>query len=209
MSIAPEGYPFITISALLTIPPLVIDGYLWLAVIPLFVTFFMLFFFRDPDRKIPQKEGILVSPADGKVIVCSETYEKDFLQSRCKMISIFMSPLDVHVNRMPCDCRIVDVVHKKGRFMAAFKPEATVENESISVVLETTYGKILLRQVAGFVARRAVCRGQAGDTFRMGDRFGIIKFSSRVDIYFPLALKETVSLDDKVKAGETIIAEIK
>lgn len=209
MKIAREGYPFIIIAGFLIIIPFLTDGYEWLAVIPILITLFMLYFFRDPERNIPQKSDVLVSPADGKIIVCDSVFEQEFLQSECRMISIFMSPLDVHINRMPCDCVIVDIRHKKGKFLSAFKPEASVVNESISIVIETSYGKILLRQVAGFVARRAVCRGKIGERYNRGERFGIIKFSSRVDIYLPHSIKETVSINQRVKAGESIIGELR
>lgn len=129
--------------------------------------------------------------------------------SQCTMISIFMSPLDVHINRMPCDCKILDVIHKKGKFLSAFKPEAPVVNESIAIVVQSHYGKILIRQVAGFVARRAVCWGKVGDDYKRGERFGLIKFSSRVDIYLPTSIRVNVSIKERVKAGETIIGELK
>lgn len=207
MKIAKEGYPFVAFFLSLSMIPCLF-GYVWLSIVPLCLTLFMFYFFRDPDRDIPQKPDILVSPADGKIIVCNPTYEGEFLNSECVMISIFMSPMDVHVNRMPCDCKIIDIRHKKGKFLSAFKPEAPAVNESISIILETPYGKILLRQVAGFVARRAVCRGKIGDEFKRGERFGIIKFSSRVDIYLPTSMRTTVSINHRVKAGESIIAEV-
>ncbi len=170
------------------------------------VTVFMLFFFRDPDRDIPVGEGFFVSPADGKVILITDVYEKDHLKSETKEISIFMSPLDVHINRAPCNGKVIAVKYSPGRFFAAYKDDASMRNENIAMVLEGGKGDILVRQVAGFLARRAVCRVKVGDILRRGDRYGMIKFSSRVDLYLPKNVRVSVKLGDKVKAGKTIIA---
>jgi phosphatidylserine decarboxylase len=126
-----------------------------------------------------------------------------------KQISIFMSPFNVHVNRVPCDGRVKTVQHNRGSFLAAYKDEASIRNENIEMVLETSYGDVLVRQVAGFIARRAVCRKRAGDVLRRGERYGVIKFSSRVDVYLPKDVEINVSINDSVKAGETVIAELK
>jgi phosphatidylserine decarboxylase len=120
-----------------------------------------------------------------------------------------MSPLDVHVNRAPSDGKVITVRHMPGKFMAAYKDDASLKNEHIDMVLETNYGKILVRQVAGFIARRAVCRVKAGDTVSRGERYGMIKFSSRLDVYLPKDIYVSVELGDTVKAGENIIAKIK
>ncbi|MBF0321277.1 MAG: phosphatidylserine decarboxylase, partial [Nitrospirae bacterium] len=121
-------------------------------------------------------------------------------------ISIFMSPLNVHVNRAPCDGEVVSVKHTPGSFKKAFLDEASLHNDNIAMVLRTTKGDILLRQIAGSIARRAVCRVAPGDTLKQGQRYGIIKFSSRVDIYLPLSAKVIVKPEDKVLSGETVIA---
>jgi len=207
MKIAQEGYPFIFISAVITILLALVS--VMAALIPLVITFFMIYFFRDPDRSIPDDKDVLISPADGKIIVIEKVFESNYLQSECTKISIFMSPFNVHVNRVPCDCNVLDVVHKKGKFLSAFKPEASIENENISLLVDTIYGKILIRQIAGFVARRAVCRARAGDSLKKGERFGIIKFSSRVDIFIPLTFTPSIKLNEKVYAGESIIARFK
>jgi phosphatidylserine decarboxylase len=166
----------------------------------------MAFFFRDPDRVIPGGEGLLVSPADGKVIGIKDVPEKMYLNAEVKEISIFMSPLDVHVNRAPCDGKVVAVRYSPGKFMAAYKDDASVENENIVMVMDSGKGKVLVRQVAGFVARRAVCRAKEGDILERGERYGIIKFSSRLDVYLPKDAEIKVNLGDRVKAGETVIA---
>lgn len=207
MRLAPEGYPFIVGSLMIT----VITGIfteIWVALISLFLTIFMIYFFRDPERESPEGEGLFVSPADGKIILMRDVFEKEHLKADVKEISIFMSPFNVHVNRTPCDGKIKSVQHNKGKFMAAYKGDASFRNENIEMTLETKYGDILVRQVAGYVARRAVCRANAGDSLRRGERYGIIKFSSRLDVYLPKNTEIKVKLGDKVKAGETVIGVI-
>lgn len=204
---ASEGYPFIFFSLLLTVIVFLIDERI--SIIPLVLFSFMLFFFRDPERTIASGDMDFVSPADGRVILIQNIYEEKLLKSDVIEISIFMSPFDVHVNRSPYDGVVKEVIYKPGRFFSAFKPEAHLQNESISMLLETTKGLILIRQVAGSIARRAVCRVKSGETLRKGQRFGIIKFSSRVDIYLPKDVSIKVKLGQKVKAGETVIGEAK
>jgi phosphatidylserine decarboxylase len=209
MKFAPEGYPFIVFFGLATLAAVFFGGSLFaFALLPFVLTLFMLYFFRDPERFIPDDENVFVSPADGKVIVIRDMHESKYLHTDVKEIGIFMSPLDVHVNRAPCDGRVKMVKHNKGRFCAAYKEEASVCNENIEMVLGTGYGDLLVRQVAGFVARRAVCRKREGDLLRRGDRYGIIKFSSRVDLYIPGNAKIRIRPGETVKAGETIIGEM-
>jgi len=201
---APEGYPFIAGFATIAVITFII-GNIWIALLPFILTAFMLYFFRDPERTIPEGENIFASPADGKVIVIKNVREDQYLRNDVVQISIFMSPLNVHVNRAPCDGSVESVVHTSGKFLSAFKHEASVQNENIAMVMNTKHGKILVRQVAGFLARRAVCRVQQGDSLNCGERYGIIKFSSRLDIYLPKDAEIKVKLGDIVKAGETII----
>lgn len=198
LKLAPEGYPFIAAFFLLALLTALVSPAA--AVLPLVLALFMIYFFRDPDRDIPQGENLFLSPADGKVILIERGDRIG--------ISIFMSPLDVHVNRAPCDGVVESVVHTPGRFLSAFRHEASLSNEKIEMVLETKHGKILVRQVAGFLARRAVCRVSPGDSLKRGERYGIIKFSSRLDIYLPKDTTVRVRLGEKVKAGETVIGEI-
>ncbi len=218
--IAPEGYPLILGSLIITVIFSVFLFWKWepgsyISYILLLVfcfsfalTIFMAFFFRDPERKIPTGEGVFVSPADGKVILIKNVYERDYLKADTKEISIFMSPLNVHVNRSPCDGKVSIVKYSPGRFMAAYKDESSIKNENIVMVLDGKDSRVFVRQVAGFIARRAVCRVKAGDMLRRGQRYGIIKFGSRLDVYLPKDTKIMVKLGDKVKAGETVIGEI-
>lgn len=183
---------------------------LWLepiAIAFLIIALFFLYFFRDPERTPPDNPNCVVSPADGKVIqirqgkgLCPEGYTE---------ISIFMSPLDVHVNRVPFDGTVKDIVYTPGRFFSAFKERAYKENENIKITLLTRYGEIVLRQVAGSIARRAVCWVKKEQELKRGERFGMIKFSSRVDICLPDKFKIMVKEGERVKAGESIIAEVK
>lgn len=206
--IAREGYPYILVFLIVTALTYALTN-LWIALLPFVATLFMVYFFRDPDRIPPEGKGLFVSPADGKIIVVKEIFEKEYINKNTKQISIFMSPLNVHVNRSPCDGKVKAVKHTPGKFQAAYTEEASLTNENIAMVLETEHGSILVRQIAGFIARRAVCRAKPGDSLRRGERYGIIKFSSRVDIYLPKETDIKVKLGDKVKAGETIIGIVK
>lgn len=206
MKIAQEGYPFIIFFIAVTfLIFLLFDK--WVAIFPFILLCFMVFFFRDPERIIPEGENIYTAPADGRIILIQNIFEERFLKNDAIQISIFMSPLNVHVNRSPCRGIVKDVVYSKGKFFSAFKPEASLYNESISLSLETVDGVLLIRQIAGSIARRAVCRVKKGDLLEKGERFGIIKFSSRVDIFLAKDTTILVKMGQKVKAGETIIAE--
>ncbi|MBI5050741.1 MAG: phosphatidylserine decarboxylase family protein [Nitrospirae bacterium] len=219
---APEGYPYFIVFALLIIIAAVF-GKPWMIIVPFALLLFMFFFFRDPDRIILQDKGIFVSPADGRVILIQNVNE-DIISSYLPLakpwlvegdeggfikISIFMSPFNVHVNRAPCDGVVKMVRHTPGRFSAANKDEASMLNENIAMLLEGDEGRILVRQVAGFIARRAVCRVKEGDILQKGQKFGIIKFSSRLDVFLPINTEVRVKLGDKVKAGESILGMIK
>ena len=207
MKFAKEGYPFIGFFAVLTAAALLLLP-AWTALFPFVLTLFMAYFFRDPERSVPEGEAIFVAPADGKVIVLQQVNESVFTKQKMLQISIFMSPLNVHVNRTPCDGKVDQVVHTAGRFLSAFKPEASTENENIAITLDTKFGRIVVRQIAGFVARRVVCWTRPGDYLKKGDRYGLIKFSSRVDIFLPASTVPGIKLGDTVMAGETVIGYI-
>ncbi len=204
LKFAPEGYPFIIVFIFITLAVAFVR-LPWLTALFLVLTLFMFYFFRDPERTVPQGRGLFISPADGRVILIKEIREEEHLKTQVIKISIFMSPFNVHVNRAPCDGVVRTVKHTPGRFFAADKDEASLLNENIAMVLECNDGTILVRQVAGFIARRAVCRVKAGDKLKRGERFGMIKFSSRLDVYLPLNAKIKVKLGDRVKAGESVL----
>lgn len=208
MKIAPEGVPFIAIFFVLTVIAIFSFGPRW-TLIPLVLTLFMVYFFRDPERVVPVEAGF-ISPADGKVLLVEEPVDDMvFLHKNVKMLSIFMSPLNVHVNRAPCAGEVKLVKHKAGSFLKAYHKEAPWKNESTSMVLACDSGEqLLVRQVAGAVARRTVCRVKPGDRLERGDRYGMIKFSSRVDVYLPLEAEVLVEVGQMVKAGESLIARM-
>ncbi len=203
---AREGYPFIFFFLFLTIVSAVLK-WNWVSAAALILTLFMFFFFRDPDRNTPESNNAFISPADGKVILITEAKEDEVLNSSALKISIFMSPLDVHVNRAPCSGVVKDVQHHPGKFYKAFTDDASILNEHITMLLDCgDHGPIVVKQIAGAVARRAVCRVKPGDKLIKGQRYGIIKFSSRADIFLPLNSEVKVKLNDRVLAGETILA---
>lgn len=205
LQFAKEGYPFILFFAVLALLSFYFKFH-WVTVAALVLTLFMLYFFRDPDRNTVIDPDLFYSPADGKVVRIRETVEDELLNRKMLEVSIFMSAFDVHVNRSPCGGTVRTVKYYPGRFMAAFKEEASKANEHISMALECGEHTIMVRQVAGLMARRAVCRVKEGDALRQGERYGIIKFSSRLDVFLPLSAAIKVQLGDKVKAGETVIA---
>jgi phosphatidylserine decarboxylase len=166
-------------------------------------------FFRDPERKTPSQSGIIVTPADGKVIVIKKNIFNSFVGQNCNQISIFMSPLNVHVNRIPISGKVEHLKHHEGKFIAAFEDKASENNERVETGIVSNGDKILFTQIAGFVARRIVNDLQIGDNVTIGERFGMIKFGSRVDVFVPNKWKPVVQLNDNVYAGETILFELK
>jgi phosphatidylserine decarboxylase len=179
-----------------------------LIIIALVILIFTLNFFRDPDRKSPGKDNIIVSPADGTVLFVKEVDENKYINGKAKQISIFMSPLNVHVNRIPVSGVVQYQKYHPGKYIAAFEDKASEVNERAEFGINSKYGKVFFTQVAGFVARRIVYDIKEGDTVHQGDRFGMIKFGSRVDVIVPISWHEKVKKDDKVTAGETILFEI-
>jgi phosphatidylserine decarboxylase len=174
----------------------------------LLTMFFVINFFRDPERSIPTREGIIVSPGDGKVLAVSEVEENSFLRSRAHKISIFLSVFDVHVNRIPMSGRIEYFDYVRGEFKQAFRPEASLVNEHTVIGIQNGNAKVVFKQIAGILARRIVCNIREGNSVRMGERFGMIKFGSRIDVLVPLDAEIRVELNQKVKGGESILAEL-
>jgi len=166
-------------------------------------------FFRDPERKTPTQKGIIVTPADGKVIVVKQNISNSFVGENCNQISIFMSPLNVHVNRIPISGKVEHLKYHEGKFIAAFEDKASENNERMETGIVSDGDKILFTQIAGFLARRIVNDLKVGDNVNIGERFGMIKFGSRVDVFVPGSWNPVVKLNDNVQAGETILFELK
>ncbi len=178
-----------------------------LIVAAILLVVFTLNFFRDPERNTPLQENILVSPADGTVLFVKDIESAGFINGKAKQLSIFMSPLNVHVNRIPIDGKVELINYHKGEYLVASDDKASSRNERNEIGISSKFGKILFTQVAGFVARRIVCELKIGQNVIKGERFGMIKFGSRVDIIVPSEWRVKVKKDDKVFAGETIIFE--
>jgi phosphatidylserine decarboxylase len=166
----------------------------------------VLYFFRDPDRQVLDEPGLVVGPGDGKVVAIEPMHEDGYLKADTVRISIFLSILDVHVQRAPIAGEVTSVEHKPGAFLQAFKPEASKLNDRISMVIDTEHGPILVDQIAGILARRCINFAQSGDRLRTGQRYGLIKFGSRVDLYLPPEAEILAQLGDQVHGGITPIA---
>lgn len=170
-----------------------------------FVT--VLQFFRHPNRTTPQGKGLVIAPADGKVVVIEEVEEPEFIKGKCRQISIFMSPFNVHVNRYPVTGDVVYEKYHPGKYLVAWHPKSSTENERTTVAVSTPYGNVVFRQIAGALAKRIVNYAKVGHKATQGAEYGFIKFGSRIDIYLPLDAKINVELNQKTVGGETIIAQ--
>jgi phosphatidylserine decarboxylase len=205
--VARAGYPLIFSAAFVTLI-FALLGMTILTLLGLVITFCFCGFFRDPDRAIPNQPGGIVSPADGKVILVGNVDRTSFYEGNCKKISIFMSVLNVHVNRIPFDGIIREVRYYPGKFFAANLNKASLQNEHNAVFLETEDGqRLCVVQVAGLIARRIICKVQPGDNMARGQRFGLICFGSRLDVYLPEDVEIKVAVGDKIKAGASIIGQ--
>ncbi len=203
--IAKEGIPFVGITAggtlvagLLgwTIPAVIAGGF----------TLFTAWFFRNPARVIPQGPGLVVAAGDGKVVAIEEEFEPRFLKEKSIRLSIFLNVFDVHINRVPCEGIVERVQYQPGIFLVASKPEATLKNEQNAILVRTAQGaKVVCVQVAGLIARRIVCWVSQGDRVQRGERYGLIRFGSRMDTFLPLDSTMKVSVGDRVKGGETVV----
>ena len=204
--IAREGWPFLAISLALAVAATV-----WCATwsIPLWIIFiFVLQFFRDPAREIPQQAGIVLSPADGRVIKVERTQDP-YAQRDAILVSVFMNVFNVHSNRSPVDGKVEKIEYFPGKFVNADLDKASAENERNAVVLTTNDGQtVTFVQVAGLIARRILCYIKAGDVLTRGQRYGFIRFGSRVDVYLPLTATVKVAIGDKVSATTTILAKL-
>jgi len=203
--IAREGLPFLIPSVLLTLA-FGLLGWKILAILGIFLTLFIAFFFRNPERKIPDLRDAILSPADGKVIYLGESQEHRFLKEKTLKVSIFMSLFNVHLNRSPVSGKVIERSYLPGKFFVANVEKSSLLNEQNALTLETeNQFRILLVQIAGFVARRIVCYVKPGDLLKKGEIFGLIRFGSRVDLYLPLTVNPAVKVGQKVKGGESII----
>ena len=182
----------------------------WLTGVFAVLAVFTFWFFRDPERTAPEGPGLVISPADGRIIEISEARENRFIKDKTVKISIFLNIFNVHVNRIPSSGRIRGIYYQPGKFLAANKDLASTENEQNAVFLETPEGaKIVFVQVAGLVARRIVCWVREGAAVERGARFGMIRFGSRMDIFLPIGTEIKVALGDPVKGSETILGVLK
>jgi phosphatidylserine decarboxylase len=203
LPIAREGWPFIV--------PLLGVGTLSLLILPavgwvlLALTGFVAYFFRDPERSIPNIPRGLLAPADGKIVAISPQHH-DPAHPAGTLVSIFLSVFDVHINRAPMSGTVVDVRYQAGKFLPAFRPDASAMNEQNIVTLQAGDTRVIVQQIAGILARRIVCRVKSGDTVAAGERFGLIRFGSRVDILIPHEFAVHARLGQRVRGGESILA---
>jgi phosphatidylserine decarboxylase len=208
MRFAPAGYSRILGLAVASLL-LHLLGFPKIGFLAFFVTLFVAYFFRDPERYAPEDDNCLVAPADGKVVTvekhCSDTR---FLSAPATRVGIFMSPLDVHVNRAPITGQVTNVQYHPGQFRPAFAADATEVNEQNAVTIQDDKGRrVVMVQVAGILARRIVCALKGGERVHRGDRYGMIMLGSRVDIYCSPEIELRVQVGQRVKAGETVIGE--
>lgn len=205
LAVARPGYPFIAAAAFITVV-FALLGLDILTLLGLVATLFICYFFRDPKRVITDRHQAVVSPADGRVISAGRWNDAEFFDGECNRISIFMSVFNVHVNRIPHEGKVKKICYVPGKFFSAYLDKASEKNEHNAVFLETTDGKKLcVVQIAGLIARRIVCRIQENDHVVRGERFGMIRFGSRLDVYLPIETKLHVAVGDKVKAGASVL----
>jgi phosphatidylserine decarboxylase len=203
--VAQEGYPFIGLAGFVTLVCALLD-YDFLALLGLALTTFVLYFFRDPERVTPSDADVIVSPADGKVIVVERVFDERYLRDHAYKVSIFMNVFNVHVNRAPYTGQVERVHYLPGMFYSADTEQGALSNEACATTMTTGRGaRLAVVQVAGLIARRIVCWAEPGDGLVKGERFGLIRFGSRVDLYLPLSAQVEVAVGQKVRAGETVL----
>jgi phosphatidylserine decarboxylase len=213
VKMAPEGWPFIAIGWVVAVAAVwaaTRAPWWWLAAVPLaLIAVWLLVFFRDPGRSGPRGDRFVIAPADGKVVSVVETDEPMYLHARAQRVSIFMSVFDVHVNRYPVTGRVELVQYHPGKFLHAAEDKASLDNEQSSVGVRGPHGPVLVRQIAGLIARRIVTDGKPGDGATQADRLGMIRFGSRVDVFLPLTAHAAVKVrvGDRVRAGASVLAE--
>ena len=214
MKFAREGRPFMLAGSMLTM--------LAWAVVPVFgpwaavpaglltvLAGFVFYFFRDPERPVPAGEGVVVAPGDGKIIDMQEVNEPTFFEGPCRRITIFLSVFNVHVQRAPVSGHVAHREYRPGEYAVAWHPKASESNEQASLGLSAPRGRVLVRQIAGLIARRIVTYPEVGDEVRLGDRIGLIRFGSRVDLFIPLGWQVSCAVGDKVVGGATVFAHVR
>jgi len=216
MKLHKEGTTILWTSSLIFVIISVLSLYFlncWglILVIPLFVFLLLIFwFFRNPTRTCNAQDDEIIAPVDGKVVIIKEVHEKEFLKTQCIQVSVFMSPLNVHVCRYPLNGKVIFAKYHAGKYLVAWHEKSSELNERTSVAVENAYGQhILFRQIAGAVARRIVMYSQIGDEVQGGKEMGFIKFGSRMDVFLPLGTEILVKVGDKVRGGEQVIAKVK
>jgi len=214
LNFAREGYPFIGIATVLAVAAFALalarrSWSLWLlAVVITILALWVAYFFRDPERAGERGSSIVVAPADGKLIMITEVDEPAFIGGKATRLSIFMNVFNVHVNRYPVDGTVEYVHYNPGKFLNAAAEKSSVENEQSSVGIDTGAHRVLVRQIAGLIARRIVTYSQKGQQVRQGDRMGLIRFGSRVDVFLPTEARLRVQLGTLTTAGTTVLAEL-
>ena len=205
MRIVRDGLPFIIIPALIA-AVFLLFGFWIIATLFLLLTLFMAFFFRDPEREITTDQSLVVSPADGRVTIVKEI--EPGTANSPNLVSIFLSPFDVHINRSPIAGTITDVTYARGKFLMATNPNASLVNEQNVLTIQGERITVICKQIAGILARRIVCWKKAGDRVDLGERIGLIKFSSRTDLILPCSVEIVVSKGMRVKGGISVIGRI-
>jgi phosphatidylserine decarboxylase len=204
LSIVKESIPYILVPMVLSIAATAL-GFWYVGLFLLLVAIFMAFFFRDPKRVPPSDPDVVVSPADGRITRIDSLAETPGSPT---LISIFLSPFDVHINRSPIPGKIVDVVYSPGKFLMATNEQASLVNEQNALTIQGEKITVVCKQIAGILARRIICWKARGDQLKLGERFGMIKFSSRTDVLLPPTVKVTVAEGDRVRGGTTVIGRI-
>ena len=201
--IAKEGFVFVVPLLVITVLMFLISFY-WTTAIFGLGFLFVTWFFRDPERRIPNEPNVIVSPADGKITEIV-TENEPINGKLCKRVTIFLSVFNVHVNRVPIEGTIEDIRYNPGKFLAAFNPKASMDNEQNLILINNGRTHIFVKQIAGLIARRIVCWPKKGDHYESGQRYGLIRFGSRVDILLPENTKLSITCGDKVSGGKSII----
>ena len=207
MKIHKEGYKIIRNFIIICLIILLFFPYFYLSFILLSTLLLIVYFFRVPNRKIKTSKNVVFAPCDGKIVQIREVEETEFFKQKKILVSIFMSPLNVHSNHYPIDGNVVYTKYHPGKFLVAWNPKSSTKNERSSVVIENTKISVLVRQIAGALARRIVTYSKRNEQVISGEELGFIKFGSRVDLYLPLSTKINVKLNEKVKAKISVIAK--